>query len=146
MARAYGLDLRRRVIEAIDAGMSARAAAARFSVGASTAINWHRRWRENGVVQPGRQGKPRRSKLDPHTAFILDLVEERKDIALHEIAEALATERGVATCPASVWYFFSRRGLTFKKRRAMPANSSARTSSRSARTGSTASSISTRTG
>ena len=65
--------------------------------------------------------------------------------ALHEIAEALAAERGVATCPASVWYFFSRHGLTFKKRRAMPANSNARTSSRSARTGSTANSISTRT-
>jgi len=144
MARAYGLDLRRRVIEAIDAGMSARAAAARFSVGASTAINWHRRWRDKGMLTPGHQGKPRRSKLDPHEAFILDLLAERKDIALHEIAESLAAERGVCTCPASVWYFFSRRGLTFKKRRAMPANSSARTSSRSARTGSTASSISTR--
>lgn len=144
MARAYGMDLRRRVIAAIDAGMSARAAAARFSVGASTAINWHRRWRERGMLEAGRQGKPRRSKLDPHEAFILELVEERKDIALHEIAEALAAERGVATCPASVWYFFSRHGLTFKKRRAMPASSNARTSSRSARTGSTASSISTR--
>jgi len=42
MARTYGLDLRRRVVEAIDAGNSARAAA-RFSLGASTAINWHRR-------------------------------------------------------------------------------------------------------
>lgn len=145
MARAYGMDLRRRVIGAIDAGMSARGAAARFSVGASTAINWHRRWRETGAFTPGRQGKPRRSKLDPHTAFILELVADRKDIALHEIAEALAAERGVATCPASVWYFFSRHGLTFKKRRAMPASSNARTSSRSARTGSTASSISTRT-
>jgi len=57
MARAYGLDLRRRVIAAIDAGMSARAAAARFSVGASTAINWHRRWRDNGMVQPSRHEK-----------------------------------------------------------------------------------------
>jgi len=120
MARAYGLDLRRRVIAAIDAAMSARAAAARFSVGASTAINWHRRWRETGRIAPGRQGKPRRSKLDPHEAFILELVGERKDIALHEIAESLAAERGVCTCPASVWYFFSRRGLTFKKRMARP--------------------------
>lgn len=146
MARAYGMDLRRRVIEAIDAGMSARGAAARFSVGASTAINWHRRWRETGAFTPGRQGKPPRSKLDPHEAFILELVGERKDIALHEIAEALAAQRGVSTCPASVWYFFSRRGLTFKKRRAMPASSSARTCSPGARTGSRASSNSTRTG
>ena len=85
MARAYGLDLRRREVEAIDGGMSARGAAARFSVGASTAIDWHRQWREDGTLDPVRQGKPRRSKLDAHEAFILDLVETNKDIALHEI-------------------------------------------------------------
>jgi len=43
-----------------------------------------------------------RITLEPQSAFVLNLVEERKDIALHEIAEALAAERGVATCPASV--------------------------------------------
>jgi len=146
MARAYGLDLRRRVVEAIDGGLSARGAAARFSVGVSTAINWHRQWREEGSVEPGRQGKPKRSKLDDHEAFILDLVEAEKDIALYEIAERLDAERGVRTCPATVWYFFSKRGLTHKKRRAMHRNSSARTSSPGAKLGSTARSRSTRNG
>jgi transposase len=42
MARAYWLDLRRRVIEAIDGGMSARKAAGRFAVGVETAISWRR--------------------------------------------------------------------------------------------------------
>lgn len=116
MARAYGLDLRRRVVEAIDGGLSARRAAAQFSVGISTAINWHRQWREEGSLEPGRQGKPRRSKLDPYEAFILGLVDEKHDIALHETAEKLAAERGVQTCPATVWYFFSKRGLTHKKK------------------------------
>ena len=144
MARAYGLDLRRRVIEAIDAGMSARGAAARFSVGVSTAIHWHRRWRETGSVEPGRQGKPSRSKLDAHEAFILELVGARKDIALHEIAERLSRDRGVESCPATVWYFLSKRGLTHKKRRPMPASSSARTSSPAAGPGSRVRSTSTR--
>ena len=146
MGRAYGLDLRRRVIEAIDGGMSARAAAARFSVVASTAINWHRRWREEGSLEPGRLGKPPGSKLDEHEAFILGLVETQKDIALHEIAGKLAAERGVRTCPATVWYFFSRRALTHKKRQAMHRNSSARTSSPGGAPGSTARPTSTRTG
>lgn len=143
MARAYGLDLRRRVVEAIDGGLSARRAAAQFSVGVSTAINWHRQWREEGSIEPGRQGKPRRSKLDAYEAFILGLVDEKHDIALHEIAEKLAAERGVQTCPATVWYFFSKRGLTHKKRRAMRRSSSARMSSRGAGSGSTGKSTST---
>jgi transposase len=42
MARAYGQDLRDRVI---DAGTSARAAAERFGVGVATAIVWVRRAR-----------------------------------------------------------------------------------------------------
>ena len=128
MGYAYGLDLRCRVIEAVEGGLSARGAAARFSVAASTAINWHRQWRETGSLEPARQGQPPGSKLDPHEAFILALVEEEKDIALHEIAERLASERDVRACAATVWYFFSKRGLTHKKRQAMHRNSSARTS------------------
>lgn len=137
MARAYGLDLRHRVIDAIESGQSARAAAARFSVAPSTAINWYRQWREAGSLDPGRQGKPSRSKLDEHEAFILGLVEDSRDIALHEIAAKLAAERGVRTCPATVWYFFSKRGLTHKKRQVMPRSNSARTSSPGGKIGST---------
>lgn len=144
MARAYGLDLRSRVVEAIDGGLSARGAAARFSVGISTAINWHRRWRETGSLEPGRQGKPARSKLDAHEVFILDLVDGQKDIALHEIAARLAREQGLKTCPATVWYFLSKRGLTHKKRPAMPRSNSARTCLPAARPGLTARSSSTR--
>ncbi len=145
MARAYGLDLRRLVVGTIDGGTSARAAAARFSIGISTAISWHRQWREHGTLEPGRQGQPKGSKLDDHEAFILALVEAEKDIALHEIAEKLAAERGVRTCPATVWYFFSKRGLTHKKRQAMRPSSSARTCSPGAVPGSTARPTSTRT-
>lgn len=146
MGRYYGLDLRRRVVDAIDGGMSARAAAGRFSIGISTAINWHRRWREEGALEPRPQGQPRGSKLDAHEAFILGLVDENKDIALHEIAERLKAERDVCTCPATVWYFFSRRGWTHKKRQRMPLSSSARTSSPGAKTGSKAKRTSIRNG
>jgi transposase len=117
MGRAYGLDLRHRVIEAIDGGMSARGAPARFSVAPSTAINWHRQWRETGSLNPAPQGQPPGSKLGDHETFILALLEEEKDIALYEIAEKLAAERGVDTCAATIWYFFSKRGLPHKKDR-----------------------------
>lgn len=145
MGRCYSMDLRHRVVEAVDEGMSARAAASRFSVAPSTAINWHRQWREEGSVEPARQGQPPGSKLDAHEAFILGLVEEEKDIALHEIAEKLGAERSVFACPTTVWYFFSKRGLTHKKRPATPPSSNARTCSPGDVPGSTAKPTSTRT-
>jgi transposase len=144
MAQAFSLDLRRRVIEAIEAGLSTRAAARRFSIGISTAGSWYRQWRSTGDLRPGRQGQPSRSKLDAHEAFILGLVSQSKDIALHEIAERLSREHGVRAAPSTVWHFFAKRGITYKKRQRTPPNSSARTSSRGVASGSTASPTLTR--
>jgi transposase-like protein len=70
------MDLRRRVVEAIEGGLSTREAARRFAIGIATAGAWHRLWRRTGNVEPGRQGQPRISKLDAHEAFILNLVEQ----------------------------------------------------------------------
>jgi transposase len=126
MARAYSMDLRRRVVEAIEGGLSTREAARRFAIGIATAGAWHRLWRRTGNVEPGRQGQPRISKLDAHEAFILSLVEQAKDIALAEIAARLDAERGVSACPATIWYFFDKRGITLKKRLRMRASNSAR--------------------
>jgi transposase len=144
MARPYSLDLRRRVIDAIEGGLSTRAAARRFSIGISTAGSWYRQWRSIGDLRPGRQGPPKRSKLDAHAAFILSLVAERKDLALHEIAERLAEAHGVRVAPSTVWHFFAKRGITYKKRRRTPRSSSARTSARGGGPGSTASPTSIR--
>jgi transposase len=118
MARAYDLDLRLRVVEAIEAGASTEAAAERFDIGKATAGAWARLKRATGAVTPGRQGKPKGSKLDAHGDFILGLVEAAPDITLAEIAARLIAERGVSAAPATVWYFFDRRGITFKKNRA----------------------------
>ncbi len=126
MGWAYGIDLRQRVVDAIEAGLSHRQAAERFRVAVSTAGNWSRLWRATGSAHPGKQGQPRRSKLDAYEAHILAMVEEEKDIALHEIAERLAEEHGVRAAPSTVWHFFAKRNITLKKRRRMRRNSSAR--------------------
>jgi transposase len=117
MARSYSEDLRRRVIAAIEGGLSTRAAARRFDIGESTAGAWHRLWRMPGDWRARKQGQPSGSKLDIHEAFILDLTETIKDISLAEVAERLHKEHGLSPCPATVWHFFSRRGITFKKNR-----------------------------
>lgn len=144
MAGALSMDLRLRVVRAIEDGLSTREAARRFAIGIATAGAWHRLWRRTGSAVPGRQGHPVRSKLDAHADFILGLVEAQKDIALAEIAERLSTEKGVAVAPSTVWHFFRKRGITYKKRPRMLPSRSGRTSSGNGRTGSTASSTSTR--
>jgi transposase len=144
MARAYSLDLRRRVIEAIAGGLSTREAARRFAIGIATAGAWYRRWLRTGDMRPGRQGGREGSRLDPHEAFILDLVEARKDITLVEIAARLEAERGMRTCPSSLCAFFKKRGITFKKSRHMLQSRTGPTSGWRARHGSRVNSISIR--
>jgi len=118
MSGSYSTDLRVRVIAAISGGMSTRKAAERFGIGGSTAGTWMRRYRKTGEIAARKQGQPGGSKLDAHEAFILRLVADRADISLAEIAEALAREHDLSACPATVWYFFDRRGISFKKNRA----------------------------
>lgn len=120
MARAYGIDLRRRVVEAIEDGVSTRAAARRFAIGESTAGAWHRHWRATGRHEPHRQGKPSGSVLDVHEGFILGLIDESADITLSEMAERLEAEQSLTVDPSTIWYFLKRRGMTYKKRPRMP--------------------------
>lgn len=146
MAGAYSIDLRVRVIEAIEGGLSTRQAAVRFAIGIATAGAWHRLWRETGDVKPGRLGNPGGSKLDPHKDFILELIGTHKDIALHEIAQWLAETHGLSVQPSTIWYFLDRHGLTFKKRRRTPLSKSAKTSQPHGNRGSKASRASIRRG
>jgi len=71
MGFAYGIDLRERVVAAIEDGFTHRQAGERFCIAVSTAGNWHRLSRKNGSVAPAKQGQPSRSKLDPHEITIL---------------------------------------------------------------------------
>ncbi len=128
MARAYGSDLRQRVIAVIEGGMSTRAAARRFSIGESTAGSWHRHWRATGSFEPRRQGNQGGSVLDAHEGFLLGLMDEAADMSLAEMAERLEGERFLAVDPSTIWYFLHRRGITYKKRQLMPRSKSARMS------------------
>ncbi len=127
MSHSFSADLRGRVITAISEGLSTRKAAKRFRIGVSTAGRWFRRYRDTGETTARKQGQPSGSKLDKHETFILGLVEETPDISLGEIAERLLAERCVSAAPSTVWEFFDKRNITFKKRQRMQANSNART-------------------
>jgi transposase len=125
MGRPYSMDLRERVIAAVEGGMSTRQAAARFSIGIATAGVWARLKRVTGQVTPARQGKPKGSVLDAHADFVFGLIEEAPGITLDEIVKRLAGERGLRVVSTAVWKFLDRRDMTHKKRPPMRANRSA---------------------
>jgi transposase len=62
MAKPYSIELRERVVTAVEkGGPSRREAASWFGVGISTAITWVRRFRRTGSVAPGQA--PTRSRM-----------------------------------------------------------------------------------
>ncbi len=63
MGRALSVDLRERVIAAIDGGLSCRAAVTRFGVSAASAIRWRQLTLRTGKMMPGRPGRDSRSGL-----------------------------------------------------------------------------------
>jgi transposase len=115
MARAYSDDLRGRVIDMAISGASARASAARFGVGVSTAIVWIRRARQDAERSARRQGKPSGSRLDPHEAFIVEMIGASKDITLNEMAAKLRAERGLEIGRSALSAWLGGHGWTFKK-------------------------------
>jgi transposase len=117
--QSYSRDLRVRFLRAIATGAAARAAGRRFELSPTTAIRWAKAWRERGEQSPRPRGRQpgQGAKLADHAAFLLDLLEERRDITLHEAAERLVSERGIAVAPSTIWRFYAQRGITFKKDR-----------------------------
>lgn len=119
MTRPLSMDIRKRLVSAVEGGMTRRSAAKRFGVAASTAIKWVEQWRRTGAVGPRPQGGDHRShRLEAYAKEILDLIEAQPDITLGEIAEHLDEVHGVKAAPSSVWRLLDRHGMTFKKNRA----------------------------
>jgi transposase len=117
MGRPYSLDLRERVVAAVEkGGISRRRAAAQFGVGISTVIAWVRRSRETGSVAPGKMGghKPK-AIAGEHRAWLLQRT-QKKDFTLRGLVTEFA-ERGLKVDYRSVWNFVHAEKLSFKKKR-----------------------------
>ena len=119
MTRALSVDLRKRVIAAVEEGASCCQAAARFGVSASSAIRWHTLSKVAGDATPKPQGGDRRSgKIEAYAAVILGALERKSDITLADLRAELAAH-GISVSIAGLWRFFQRRRITLKKRLGM---------------------------
>jgi transposase len=115
MTAPISQDLRERLVAAVEAGSSARAAAARFQVSAAAAVNIVRRARQTGSTAPARIGGYRRPLLADHEGLLRELTQTRKGITLAEIREELMS-RGIRPGSLStIWSTLKRLGLSHKK-------------------------------
>jgi len=116
MAKPYSMDLRERVIEAVEReGLSCNQAAARFEVAVSTAIDWVNRFRRTGSMAPGRMGGHRPKKLIGEYRDWLVQRCQARDFTLRGLVAELA-ERGLSVDYRVVWTFVHDEKLSYKKR------------------------------
>jgi transposase len=126
MSKALSLDLRLRVLAAVDEGASHRQAAERFGVSAASVSRWRALAREKGEPRPGALGGDRRSgRIEAQGELIHAVLEETPDMTVEELRAGLA-ERGHAFGYGTIQRFFRRHGITRKKRPRTRASRTAR--------------------
>ena len=116
MAKPYSMDLRERVVAAVEkGGMSRHQAAAHFALGVSTVITWVRRFRATGSVAPGKIGGYRPKAISgEHRVWFLERTKE--DFTLRGLVAELAA-RGLEVDYRTVWNFIHAEKLSYKKNR-----------------------------
>jgi transposase len=114
MPKACSVDLRERVIEAVEEGASRREAAERFEVSVSSAIKWLQGWRLEGRRAPKPRGGSQ-SPLEDHAPALLALVGEHPDWTLAEFVVAMHKQK-IPGSRSALWRFLERHGISRKKK------------------------------
>ena len=115
--KPYSIDLRARVVSAIETGEgSFREVAQRFCVSKSCVERWVTQKRTQGHVVPRKQGGSVSSLLE-HQDQLLDIFEKQTDATLAEYCELLFDETGLWVSQSTMCRTFQRLDLPRKKKR-----------------------------
>lgn len=129
--QAYSIEFRREVLADCDAGMGTMAVAIKHRVSDSWVRRLKQRRRESGEIA----ARPPRKKTPPKWHAYADrlraLVQQRPDITLRELREALAVEVSLQTLSVAL----QAMKYSFKKKSSGPASRTGRTWRRVGRRG-----------
>ncbi len=114
--KTYSVDLRERLLRAIDAGLGQAEAACLFGVGPTTIKRWKRQRHERGTLAPmARPGRRPRISADHWPALEAQL-RAAPDATLAEHCGVWEREQGVRVSVATMSRLVRRLGWTVKKR------------------------------
>ena len=115
MPRPLSNDLRARLINNVESGLSARASGRKLDIAPSTATKIVKAWRDRGHYEPLRQGGHLRSCLESESAFIEQMVSEHSDWSEAELNAHLRAERGVEVHDTTLGRYIRQHGWRYKK-------------------------------
>ena len=116
MTRPYSVDLRERMVRAVEAGASRRATAAKFEVSPSCVVKLMQRWRQRGTLAARSGSAAAGAPSSPtHAERVHALLAATPDLTIAELQSRLAAE-GIAVSPSAISRFLKACGLTRKKR------------------------------
>jgi transposase len=113
--RAYSLDLRQRVITALEAGQSVAMVAERLSLSSRSVRRYRQQWRTQQTLEPQpRPGRHRKIPIDQE-AMLLEQVEANPDATLREHRKQWHAQTGVWVSEATLCRALQRLQMTVKK-------------------------------
>ena len=115
MARAYSLDLRARVVAAVESGTPCRAVANTFGISPASVVKWSQRFRVSGSAAAKPMGGKRPFALVDERDWLLGRIADKPDITLRALVTELA-DRGIKVSLYAVWHFLEKEGISFKKK------------------------------
>ncbi len=117
MPAPLSLDLRERVVEAVENGSSIRQAALRYSVSPSAAIRLMRRVETTGSLEPEPSGERKPLLPEPYAETLAGMVEPDHDITLVKIQAELERCFDVVAGLSTLHRMVRRLRLRLKKSR-----------------------------
>ena len=113
--KAYSIDLRRKIVDAMERGMPKAEAARTFGVGISTVKRYAAKARRGESLRPGK-APGRRPKVDERVSKLLEEdLHERPFLTLRERCEYVEAISGVLVSRSTMCRAIARIGSTRKK-------------------------------
>lgn len=113
--KAYAMDLRQRIISALQDGDSKASVARRFKVSYGTVRNYQQR-AEHGALEPRDNRKRALRKFTPESMEAIKAwIEEKNDLTLVQIQQRLREQLKIEVDPSSIWDRLAAMNLTWKK-------------------------------
>ena len=112
--RAYSIDLRERIVSAVEKGMTKVEVAKQFGVSRSSLYSYLKRSREDNLAADSPPGRPRKLSCEQEQKLI-EYIKTNNDLSLEEYTEHVAKEHNIKLAISTLHLYCQRAKITRKK-------------------------------